>query len=95
MMKKDKVELYTPTPAEIMVARSIDGLLGLLMTGKLDGIGMCAAHKNGEPTFFYLNTADKPVLRGPINRLLGLYEAGQSFKGLSNAPPTNRSYQVH
>lgn len=89
-------EQYIPTPAERMVAQSIDGLLEQLMTGRLDGIGVCAVHKeSGEPTFFYLNTADKPVLRGPINRLLGLYEAGQSFKGLSNAPPTNRSYRVH
>lgn len=89
-------EQYVPSPAEIMVAQSIDKLLELMMTGQLDGIGVCAAHKGErEPTFFYLNTADKPVLRGPINRLLGLYEAGQSFKDLSNAPPTNRSYQVH
>ena len=91
MMKED----YTPTPSEMAVAQHIDGLLQQLMTGKLAAIGVCAVKHDGDPAFFYLNSDEKPVLRPVLNRLLGLYEAGQQFKGLSNAPANNRSYLVH
>lgn len=95
MMKEKPLEAYQPTAAELMVAQSIDGLLEMLMTGKLAGIGVCAVKHDGEPSFFYLNSDEKPVLRPVLNRLLGLYESGQQFKGLSNAPANNRSYLVH
>jgi len=89
-------EDYTPTPAECMMARHIDLLQNLLMTGKLDGIGICAVKaEDGAPSFVYLNKADAPVLRPALNKLLGLYEAGQQFKGRVNAPANNRSYLEH
>ena len=65
------------------------------MNGKLDGIGVCAVRTNGDPAFFYLNKPEEPVLRPVLNRLLGLYEAGRQFKGLTNAPKNNSSYLVH
>lgn len=88
-------ENYTPTPGELAVARHLDGLLEELVTGKLDGIGVCAVRKDGEPAFFYLNEPDGPVLRPVLNRLLGIYEASQQFKDIMNAPRSNRSYLVH
>ena len=87
-------EEYTPTPAEFAMAHHIDGLLADLIAGQLEGIGVCAVNKNGDPAFFYLNKPEEPVLRPVLNRLLGLYEAGRQFKG-DNAPRTNRSYLVH
>lgn len=86
---------YTPTPAEQMVAREIDGLVESLLSGKLNGIGVCAVTVDGDPRFFYLNKAEEPVLRTAMNKLMGLYEAGQQFKGLTNAPKANRSYMEH
>jgi len=88
-------EEYIPTPAEHMIAHNIDGLLDSLLDGQLSGIGICAVDNDGDPCFFYLNKKDEPVLRPALNRLLGLYEAGQQFKSLTNAPKTNRSYLVH
>ncbi len=86
---------YQPTPAEMMIAQHIDGVIHDLMSGELAGIGLCGVRTNGEDIFFYLNKAEAPVLRPAINRLLGLYEAGQQFKGLTTAPKNNRSYLVH
>lgn len=88
-------EDYKPTPAEIATAHHIDALIEELMTGRLDGIGVCAIRGSGEPAFFYLNKPDEPVLRPVLNRLLGLYEAGQQWKGLTTAPRENRSYLAH
>jgi len=86
---------YTPTPAEQMVAQKIDGIVDGLMGGKLAGIGLCAVTVNGDPIFFYLNKPDEAVLRPALNKLMGLYEAGQQFKGRTTAPVTNRSYAEH
>ncbi|KKN55443.1 hypothetical protein LCGC14_0582130 [marine sediment metagenome] len=88
-------EEYMPTPAEMMVARHLDGLMGDLLSGNLDGIGVCAIRKNGEPAFFYLNQPEEPVLRPALNRLLGLYESNMQFKKLITAPRENRSYLTH
>lgn len=90
-MKED----YVPTPAEMATAANIDGLLTMLMNGELAGIGVCAVNTDGDPSFFYLNKVEEPVLRPVLSRLLGLYEAGQRFKKLQNAPKENRSYLVH
>lgn len=86
---------YTPTPAEQQIAAHIDGVIGELLSGELDGIGICGVRKDGDPIFFYLNKVEGPVLRPAINRLLGLYESGRQFGELTNAPRTNRSYLVH
>ena len=88
-------EEYTPSPAEEMVAQHIDGLIDCLLEGKLTGIGVCAVDTKGEPCFFYLNKPEQPVLRVAMNRLMGLYEAGQNFKTKCTAPKTNRSYRSH
>lgn len=92
MMTQD----YTPTIQELTMAQNLDGLMEDLMTGKLDAIGVCAVRTDGSPAFFYIDRADKKaVLRPVLNRLLGLYEANQQFRGLTNAPRQNRSYLVH
>ncbi len=86
---------YTPTPAEEMVAQRIDGMVEMLLDGKLAGVGFCAVDVDGAPVFFYMNKSDEPVLRPALNKLMGLYEAGQQFKGRTTAPKTNRSYLEH
>jgi len=86
---------YTPTRAEEMVAQRIDDMVEMLLDGKLDGLGFCAVHVDGTPEFFYLNKSEEPVLRPALNKLMGLYEAGQQFKGRTTAPKTNRSYLEH
>ena len=86
---------YTPTHAEEMVAQKLDGMVEMLLDGKLNGIGFCAVTVDGEPVFFYMNKAEEPVLRPAMNKLMGLYEAGQQFKKRANAPKTNRSYLEH
>jgi len=86
---------YTPTPAEDMVAQRIDGIVDALLEGKLTGIGVCAVTADGKPMFFYLNKPEEPVLRPALNKLMGLYEAGQQFKEKTTAPRTNRSYLEH
>lgn len=78
-----------------MIAHHVDGLLHELMAGKLQGIAVAALRTSGDPAFFYLNKPEGPVLRPVINRLLGLYEASQQWKGLTNAPRENRSYSEH
>lgn len=86
---------YTPTHAEEMVANSIHGVVDAMLDGKIQAIGLCAIDVTGAPTFFYLNKPEEPVLRPALNKLMGLYEAGQQFKGRTNAPKTNRSYMEH
>lgn len=87
---------YTPTPAEQMVGQKIDGIVDALMEGKLSGIGLCAVvAEDNQPIFFYLNKPEEPALRPALNKLMGLYEAGQQFKGRTTAPATNRSYMEH
>lgn len=87
---------YTPTPAEELVAHKIDGIVDALLEGRLSAIGLCATTaENGNPVFFYLNKPEEPVLRPALNKLMGLYEAGQQFKDKTTAPRTNRSYLEH
>jgi len=86
---------YTPTPAETAMAHSIDKIVDRLLEGQLAGIGLCAVDVDGDPAFFYLNKSEEPVLRPALNKLMGLYEAGQQFKGRTTAPKTNRSYLEH
>ncbi len=91
VMDKD----YTPTAAEEMTAHRIDGIVDGLLDGQLVGIGLCAVTVKGDPIFFYMNKSEEPVLRPALNKLMGLYEAGQQFKDLTTAPKTNRSYMEH
>ena len=86
---------YTPTPAEESMAQKIDGLVDQMLNGQLAGISVCAVNVNGEEAFFYLNKADQAVLGPPMNKLLGLYETNQRWRGATNAPSENRSYRSH
>jgi len=87
--------LYAPTPAEHAIAASIHNLVNDMMSGRIDGIAVCAVDKDGEPAFFYLNKPDGPVLRPALNKLHGLYEANRRMTERMNAPKTNRSYLEH
>ena len=78
-----------------MTAHRIDGMVDALLEGKLKGIGVCAVSEKGDPIFFYMNKSEEPVLRPALNKLMGLYEAGQQFKNKTNAPKANRSYLEH
>jgi len=86
---------YTPTAAEEQTAHRIDGMVDALLDGRLNGVGFCAVTDKGDPIFFYMNKSEDPVLRPALNKLMGLYEAGQQFKNKTNAPKTNRSYAEH
>ena len=90
-MSKD----YDPSPSEENFARKLDAHIEALLNGELDGIAFCAVNKQGDESFFYLNTPSKPVLRSPMNKLMGLYEFNTRMRHLSNAPAANRSFKAH
>ena len=88
---------YVPTPTERWMVRMLDATISQILTGHADGVAVCSVAPDGEPTFMYYNKPDDPVLRGPISKLLGLYEMQnrEPCQSKMNAPRSNRSYREH
>lgn len=86
---------HEPTPSEETFARRLDEHIDALLSGQLDGIAFCAVNKEGAESFFYLNNANAPVLRGSMNKLMGLYEFNMRMRDRITAPASNRSYRAH
>jgi hypothetical protein len=88
---------YEPTHQELSMAQIIDTLVQEMLAGHLLSVGICAKDIDNEDTFFYIDKTfeSKPTLRGPMNKLMGLYEGNKIFGKVINAPGANRSYRSH
>jgi len=84
-----------PTSGELHMARSIDFLVQMMLSGKMQGLAIAAINDEGEDSCFYINCADGDVLSGPIERLKVMYETNRAFGHLNNTPKNNRSYRSH
>lgn len=79
---------------ELGVGSALDDILDRLYAGDIASVGVCGTGADGAEFFFYLDgTAAKEQLRGPLNKLLGLYEMNARAAKRTTAPQTNRSYR--
>lgn len=81
--------------AEEQMATYIERILGALLNGHLDAVGMCCVDKKGVPAFFFLNEPEAPILKPAIDSLSHLYANNQKFRARITAPKNNRSYRHH
>ncbi len=88
-------DVYEPTNSERSMARSIDFIVGRMLSGELKGIALCAINNDDEESAFYLNSGTDDILRGPIERLRVMYETNRMFGRLNTSPITNRSFRMH
>ena len=77
------------------MAHSLQQVIASLLQGKLCGVAVATCATDGNPAVFYLNSADVPVLREPMDRLRVMYESNQDFADRANNPKHNRSGMIN
>ena len=89
-------ETYLTNDTEEWMINCLYRTIDQIRSGQIDAVGVCAASKDGTPSFIYYNQPASPVLRPAMSRLLGLYEINnRKNAGMINAPRDNRSYGTH
>lgn len=86
---------YEPHPNDRKVAATLDGLIGEIMSGNVQALGVCGVNGQGEPIYFFFDKtpAERETLLPVVNKMLSLYATRRMFIG--NAPENNRSHGTH
>ena len=95
-MDKPVQEPHEPTEAEESMGHSIHYMVGSMLRGEVQAIGVCAKMKDGTNSVFFLDPdLEGMMLSEPIQKLRSMYELNQAFRQKTTAPPRNRSYRSH